>query len=75
MIDLIFIMLFIAGCVCWVVGIVSILILGNGLTPMNLFLIIIGGQLARLGWVDVTAHDAAKKHAELMKAIKDRLKW
>lgn len=72
---MIFIILFMAGCICWGVGVVSTLVLGDGLTPMNLFLIIIGGQLARLGWVDVAANDAAKKHTELMKAIKDKFKW
>lgn len=75
MVDLIFIILFMAGCICWGAGVVSTLIVGDGLTPMNLFLIIVGGQLARLGWVDVAANDAAKKHAELMKALQDRFKW
>lgn len=74
MIDLIFVLLLFTGCGCWLAGVVSVLT-GDGLTPMNLFLILVGGQLARLGWTDVLAHSMAENHSELMKAIKDRLKW
>ena len=48
---------------------------GQGLTPENLFLIIVGGQLARLGWTDVSANAVDKRHNELMKALQDRFKW
>lgn len=74
MIDLIFVLFLFTGCGCWLTGVVSVLT-GDGLTPMNLFLILVGGQLAKLGWTDVLAHSMAKNHSELMKAIKDRLKW
>ena len=74
MIDLIFVLLLFTGCGCWLTGVVSVLT-GDGLTPMNLFLILVGGQLARLGWTDVLVQSIAKRHSELMKALQDRLKW
>jgi hypothetical protein len=74
MIDLIFVLLLFTGCGCWLTGVVSVLT-GDGLTPMNLFLILVGGQLARLGWTDVLVQGITRRHSELMRAIKDRLKW
>lgn len=74
MIDLVFVLLLFSGCGCWITGVVSVLT-GQGLTPENLFLIIVGGQLARLGWTDVNADAIEKRHNELMKALQDRFKW
>ena len=74
MIDLIFVLLLFTGCGCWLTGVVSVLT-GDGLIPMNLFLILVGGQLARLGWTDVLVQSMARKHSELMKALQDKFKW
>lgn len=74
MIDLIFVLLLFTGCGCWLTGVVSVLT-GDGLTPMNLFLILVGGQLTKLGWTDVLVQNMTRKYSELMKALQDRLKW
>lgn len=68
MIDLVFVLLLFSGCGCWITGVVSVLT-GQGLTPENLFFIIVGGQLARLGWTDVSANAFDKRHIEQLKGM------